>query len=819
MIPILFESTETSFATNGIGRLIDCKSCTVTEERNGIYECKFEYPVTGQHYDDITEGRIIYCLHDESGIPQPFDIYSHTAPSSGIVTFYARHISYRLANVMLSPFTATSVASTFVAISANSINTNPFTFWTDKTTSGTFKVTAPISVKEFLGGSDGSVLDVCGDGEYEWDKLTVRFYASRGQDNGVKIRYGYNLSSATQEYDISDTYNAVAPYWVDPTTGEIVTVAGYIVTVDSLDQPLKPVPLDLSTDFDEQPTESQLRAKALSFLLNNEPWVPDENITVDFVPLWQTEEYANVAALQRLRLCDTAHIYYPELNINTSKKVIKTVYNALLERYDSMELGKPQSSFSQVVRGSVDEDLAKINATLAAIEGSTVTQSMLDEAIENATKAITGADGGYILDVYNAAGERVEMLIMDTKNINTAQKVWRWNSGGFGYSSTGYNGPYTTAITQNGEIVANFITTGTMSANIIKGGTLKLGGSSNGNGVLAVYDASNNLVGQWNNNGVVINKGSLNINNGAFQVTSSGAVTAESLTANDYIYLDGNINSYLKIPFSLGANNQYMELSSSGFKLNAYGQSEGINWTGGPETQTVQFGTPRGEWYDEYAAIKISGPRFNNYSNLSAAYIYMYSPSYDGSYTAYTSMLPGMVHLNEHGYEAYYYAAWCQTDTVRADSHIISSGDLIVYGTKSRHVTTDQYSNRLLYCYETPSPMFGDIGEGEIADDGKCYVWLDPIFAQTIADTRYQVFLQCYGDGNCYVSERKHDYFVVQGTVGLAFGWEIKAKQRDHDQKRLETPEYRDVDFSHGIQYGELATNHIEEIKKERENV
>jgi hypothetical protein len=114
--------------------------------------------------------------------------------------------------------------------------------------------------------------------------------------------------------------------------------------------------------------------------------------------------------------------------------------------------------------------------------------------------------------------------------------------------------------------------------------------------------------------------------------------------------------------------------------------------------------------------------------------------------------------------------------------------------------------------------MFGDIGEGEIADDGKCYIWLDPIFAQTISDAQYQVFLQCYGDGNCYVSERKHDYFVVQGTVGLAFGWEIKAKQKDYDQRRLETPEYRDVDISHGIQYGELAANHIEEIKKEREN-
>ena len=135
-------------------------------------------------------------------------------------------------------------------------------------------------------------------------------------------------------------------------------------------------------------------------------------------------------------------------------------------------------------------------------------------------------------------------------------------------------------------------------------------------------------------------------------------------------------------------------------------------------------------------------------------------------------------------------------------------------GTKSRIVETDQYSDRLLYCYETPSPMFGDVGEGVISEDGRCYVWLDPVFAQTITTTQYQVFLQKYGAGDCWIAERKPGYFVVEGTAGLAFGWELKAKQADFDQYRLERntenykPDTRD--------YGGEAAQYIDDLKKGR---
>lgn len=143
-------------------------------------------------------------------------------------------------------------------------------------------------------------------------------------------------------------------------------------------------------------------------------------------------------------------------------------------------------------------------------------------------------------------------------------------------------------------------------------------------------------------------------------------------------------------------------------------------------------------------------------------------------------------------------------------------GDLTVHGTKSRSATTKNYSERLLYCYETPSPMFGDVGEGVIGEDGLCYVSIDPVFAETVNTNQYQVFLQAYGDGKCFVKERKSSYFVVQGEIGLAFGWEIKAKQSGYEQHRLDVDSIKKVSTDNDVNYAKEAIAHINHIQRER---
>lgn len=470
MIPILYEHGETEFLSEGIGRLVDCISCHVYEERNGIFECEFVYPIFGRHYSDIVEGRIIYCTHDETETEQPFDIYAHSAPIDGKVTFYAQHITYRCNKTVAMPFTATSASEAMYKIKANAVIDIPFTFWTDKTTTGNFTLDEPRSIRAILGGQEGSLLDVYGTGEYEWDKFTIRLHASRGVDSGVEIRYGKNLVDINDEVDTGSTYNAVVPYWLpNSDDATIVTLPEKLLVydgnefIDASGAAISGiVPLDLSSQFQSQPTVAQLRDKAKSVLVSSKAWEARQTVEVDFVALWQTEEYKDVAPLQRVRLCDTVSVFYPELGVEAvKKKVVKTDYNVLLDRYDKLELGESSYTYSQVVTGGIEGMLEDIPTT-----------SFLEAAISNATNLITGGLGGHVYIKPNADGQPEEILIMDDPDINQAVKIWRWNLGGLGYSNTGYNGRFGTAITMDGSIVANYIATGTMEADRVRTGLL-----------------------------------------------------------------------------------------------------------------------------------------------------------------------------------------------------------------------------------------------------------------------------------------------------------------------------------------------------------
>ena len=489
MIPILYEANETQFTSNGLGRLVDTIECTVTEQRNGIYEAEFVYPISGENYDLIKEGRIIGVTHDETGDIQPFILYKRTAKIDGKVTFNAYHLSYKLSNIIAKPFTASGIADAMAQIVPNSLPTNPFTFWTDKVVTAQYENDVPRAVRSLLGGERGSLLDVFGKGEYEFDKWTVKLYLNRGQDSGVTIRYGKNLSDVTQEIDASGYYNAVAPYW----KGEDVTVTlDHLVVLDGITD-VKAVSLDLSSSFDEAPTTAELEDMARTRLENSSGINVTENVKADFVQLWQTEEYKQFAPLQRVKLCDTVTVIYEALGVySVQKKVIKTKWNVLLDRYDEIELGDSQTTLADVITEittQITEDLP--------------TTSMMASAIANATNKITGNTGGYVILHSNADGQPYEFLVMDSPDINTAVNVWRWNMGGLGFSHTGYNGDFSSlALTMDGQINADYITTGLLSANRIRGGVLQLGGEDNGNGVMELRTADGTLVGRMDNNGL-----------------------------------------------------------------------------------------------------------------------------------------------------------------------------------------------------------------------------------------------------------------------------------------------------------------------------
>lgn len=459
MNPVLYESTESTFETNGLGVLSDTISCQVVEERNGIFEITLEYPLTGIHYQEIKQRRIIFVKPNPYEDPQPFRIYRITKPLSGKITVYAQHISYDLSGVPVSPFSSGSVTGALSGLKTNAAVTNPFSFWTDKTSTGDFAVTAPTSTRTLLGGSDGSILDVFG-GEYKFDRWTVRLYNNRGKNSGVSIRYGKNLMDLQQDENISNVVTGIYPYWLS-SEGELTELPEKIVNAPGTYDFTRISAIDFSGDFEEAPTEEQLRDRANDYISSNNVGVPTVSITVEFQPLEQTEEYKDIALLERVNLCDTVNVEYSELGVSATAKCVKTTYDALKDKYISIELGDAKTNIADTIIQQQQEINEKPSV------------SFLEQAVINATNWITGNKGGYVIFQRNADGQPYEILIMDTPDINTATKVWRWNNGGLGYSSNGYEGPFATAITQDGAIVANFITTGTLQADLIKSGIIQ----------------------------------------------------------------------------------------------------------------------------------------------------------------------------------------------------------------------------------------------------------------------------------------------------------------------------------------------------------
>ena len=353
MIPILYESNETAFVSNGLARLRDCVSCVVTEGRNEVYECDFEYPVSGANFDLIKCGRIIAVTHNDTGDLQPFDIVSYSKPIDGIVTFHAVHISYRLGGIVVVNNSVNSLAAAFTGLNALPKTYCPFTFSADFTSNNYIAAYdgVPRTIRQILGGIEGSILDSCG-GEYEWDKWNVYLHRNRGTARDFTIRYGVNLVNYQEDTDYQGTFGSCVPYWVgSDDQGQQTVVRGSRVdsNLPTYSGRNIVVPLDLTDKFETKPTAAQLQSLAASYMTANQVNVPSQNINVDFVRLQDMSEYADFAPLLQCGLCDTIKVVFPAYGLDARFKIVKTVYNVLGDRFDSMELGSLATSLADAL--------------------------------------------------------------------------------------------------------------------------------------------------------------------------------------------------------------------------------------------------------------------------------------------------------------------------------------------------------------------------------------------------------------------------------------------------------------------------------------
>lgn len=463
MRPILYAPNETDFAHNGLGVLHDCVTCYTEEERNGIYELSFAYPVDGIHYEDLGMRSLVKVKPNRYDDPQLFRVYSISKPLKGIVTVKAAHISYDLSGIIVSPFSAVGITDALQKLKSEAVTEYPFDFFTDfENETLNYNVRTPRSVRYCMGGAEGSLLDVFGGGEFQYDNYKIYLKTARGQDRGVTIKYGKNLTSLKQDESCSNLYTGIYPYWVDTQDNTVVELEQKVVSVEGEFDFDKVLPLDLSAEFENRPTEQQMIDYCERYIDDNNIGKPNVSLSVSFEQLDKYDGYENMKLLQQVQLCDTVTISYTKLGVNARAKVIKYKWDCLKEKPVTATIGMTKATMSDAIISTRHEIDAKPDI------------SRIRSAAEAVTSQVLGASGGYVrLIDTNHDGELDTLYIADNPVPEDAVKVWRFNYEGWGASKNGFNGPFVMGATLDGGIVADFITAGTFDANLIRAGIIQ----------------------------------------------------------------------------------------------------------------------------------------------------------------------------------------------------------------------------------------------------------------------------------------------------------------------------------------------------------
>ena len=459
MNPILYEqdafeqNTLTPFSSQGIGVLADALSCVVIEEINNAYDLEMTYPVTGVLFNQITLRRIIKAKPNQTDDPQPFRIYKISKPMNGAITVQAHHISYDLSGMVVTPFTVNTPGGVVAAITGTAIPTiNPFNFTVNSTREKDIEVETPISGRAVLSRLIGTF-----GVELSYDVTNIRIDNHRGADNGVVIAYGKNLLDLKQEENCAEICTAVYPYYHSEAAD--VTLTEKTIPVVQNPDFNRVIPLDLTSAYpqDTIPTENDLRTKAQEYIAENNLGVPKVNLDVSYLAIEDTDEAELLHMFEQISLGDTVTVRFEKLDIDTQSRCVKIVYDSLLERIDTASFGDVKETFTDTIvkNMSLDEEIRE------AING----------AVAKATSLITNGLGGYVM-LHKSNPNLLhpdELLILgDSPDLNEATHVWRWNKNGLAYSNHGYNPPYPygykTAITSDGQINADSITTGTLVA-------------------------------------------------------------------------------------------------------------------------------------------------------------------------------------------------------------------------------------------------------------------------------------------------------------------------------------------------------------------
>lgn len=446
----IYDKNEKEFISNGITVLNSCKSCLTTEELNGQYETEIEHPLDiKEKWKNLIEGNVLKV----DG--QLFRIYKKNKTLIGIKVF-ARHVFYDLLDNLIEEIDIRNL-SCINALDKGMVNTSfphNFKYMSDIAATNTI----------FIDDENGDIInknpievifkliEIYG-GELNRDNFNFKLLQSIGQDKGILIAYGKNITGIEEDKDESNVITRIKAIGQDGLTLPEKYVDS--PNIASFNQPkIKPIEFPDCNDYES------LRAAAKKYFTDTKCDFPLVNYKINFVELSKTEEYKHYAILEQVGLGDTVTVKHTKLGLDLKCRVIKIKKNTLTKRIEEVELGDFKKTFADAF-SSIGSTLDKVSHEIIRNKND------LNKAIENASNIIKTQLGGHVVKREN------ELLIMNTEDIMTATQVWRWNLGGLAYSGTGYNGEYRTAITMDGAIVADFITAGVFDGGLLKAGTVK----------------------------------------------------------------------------------------------------------------------------------------------------------------------------------------------------------------------------------------------------------------------------------------------------------------------------------------------------------
>ncbi len=452
---IIYESNTNDFTYNGKGYLNDVINASIVDTLNGDYSLSFEYPMNAKLNEYLVEGNYVKCKVAD-GSMQIFMI-TNVVKTFDTLKVQAKHIFYKLLyNFLEDVYPQNLNCQDFLRwILSHTQYNNEFTGYSNIT--GTFQTARYIRknpVEAIIGDEDNSMYKLFG-GELKRDNFDIYFNNRIGNDEGVKLIFGKNITGININIDNTNCYTRIMPLGYDA----LMLPEKYIDSDLINNYPFPRIAIYKFEDVKYDPNDEEAYhtlADAYQALRNKVEELydagidkPQVNMTIDWLELSKTSQYKDYAALERVHLGDT--IYANILGVEFETRVVKTTYNPLTDTIEKFEIG--------TIKPTIATSMNNIVRTLENVSPD----SILTQAQQNATQLITQAMGGYVYKTNS------ELYIMDTNDPNTAEKVWRWNINGLGYSSTGINGPYGIAMTMDGAIVADFITTGTLNTNVIQG--------------------------------------------------------------------------------------------------------------------------------------------------------------------------------------------------------------------------------------------------------------------------------------------------------------------------------------------------------------